>query len=144
MTIGDTINLILGTYPYIPGIKELVGGLPKIVENGKDISLTSTIKEGGGEKFITTRHPRTAVGFSKDSTKLFFTVVDGRQSSSVGMSLPELSTFMISVGCYQAINLDGGGSTTLMVRNKTMNSPSDLTGQRAVGNVILLISRKGK
>jgi hypothetical protein len=139
--IGDTLIVFLGTSPSIKKLKELIGGLPQIIDKGKDISPASTKLEGGGDKFVTTRHPRTAVGFNKDKTRLYFVVVDGRQQTSVGMSLPELSDFMLSIGCFEALNLDGGGSTTMVLENKIVNRPSDLIGERTVGNAVLLIEK---
>jgi hypothetical protein len=138
---GDTLSLYLGTNPRIEKIKEALGGLPQIIKNGIDISETQTIKEGSSAKFITTRHPRTAIGYNKDKTKLYLLVVDGRQAKSVGMQLTELAQFMISIGCWDALNLDGGGSTTMLVRDKIVNSPSDLIGERAVGNALLLYTK---
>ena len=65
--------------------------------------------------------------------------VDGRQQSSIGMSLVEFGDLMIGLGCYQALNLDGGGSTTMVVENKIVNSPSDSTGERPVANALLVV-----
>jgi len=56
------------------------------------------------------------------------------------MTLNELSEFMLFLGCYNALNLDGGGSTTLVINDKIINYPSDLTGERPVGNALLIIS----
>ncbi|MCJ0741750.1 phosphodiester glycosidase family protein [Pedobacter montanisoli] len=92
------------------------------------------------------RHPRTAIGIKPNGNLLFLTV-DGRNENSDGMSLFELSKIMSWLGCTSAINLDGGGSTTLWVRgqneNGVVNYPSDNkkwdhNGQRKVANVILL------
>ena len=88
-----------------------------------------------------TQHPRTAVGFNQDSTKLLLVTVDGRQPGhSIGMSLSELANFMLRLGCFQAINLDGGGSTTMLVGTRVVNRPSDASGERAVANALLVIS----
>lgn len=86
--------------------------------------------------------PRTAVGLSKSNRELILVVVDGRQSGfSEGMSLDELARLMIELGAFQAMNLDGGGSSTLVVSEngnpKVLNSPinNDIPGrERAVGN----------
>ena len=95
------------------------------------------------------RHPRTAIGIKADGTVLLLTV-DGRQQNSAGMSLFELTKVMKWLGCTSAINLDGGGSTTLWVKgygdNGVVNYPSDNKkwdheGQRKVANVIYI---KGK
>jgi hypothetical protein len=86
--------------------------------------------------------PRTAVGLSKSGRELILVVVDGRQSGySEGMSLDELAHLMIELGAYHAMNLDGGGSSTLVVTEnghpKVLNSPinNDIPGrERPVGN----------
>src|SRR5437016_5825154 len=87
------------------------------------------------------RHPRTAIGWNTDS--IFMVEVDGRQSHlSVGMTLPELATYKIKLGCANAMNLDGGGSATLWVCGNVMNSPSE--GQERPGaNALVLVQKKG-
>ncbi len=135
---NDTIRLILQVSPEKKRIKEAVGGIPRIIRDGK-----ISIEEGYEKKlFATTRHPRTGVGFSRDSTKMFLLTVDGRQEGySMGMDLKELAGFMLTLGAYQAVNLDGGGSTTMVVRGKIENRPSDPNGERPVANVLLVISK---
>jgi uncharacterized protein YigE (DUF2233 family) len=103
-----------------------VGGL--LVDNGKVVTEILDI------------HPRTAVGVSQDGRYLFLTVVDGRQPGlSEGMSLVELAEWMTQqLGCWDAMNLDGGGSTTMVMRNpdasaRIVNSPSGGV-QRSVAN----------
>jgi exopolysaccharide biosynthesis protein len=94
--------------------------------------------------FNKTRHPRTAVAITKNKRVLLITV-DGRNANSAGMSLFELSKLMRWMQAEDAINLDGGGSTTLWVNNGTgvVNHPTDNKkwdheGQRKVANVLLL------
>lgn len=88
-------------------------------------------------------HPRTAVGYSKNGKYFFIVVVDGRQLFySQGMTLAELATLMIELGAHDAMNLDGGGSSTLVIRDadgnpRILNSPIDLYipgRERPVGN----------
>lgn len=130
ITLNDTVKILFSTNPIRGNIFTLVSGNPILVING-------TIPSG----LSTDVHPRTAIGFNQDSTKVFFVTVDGRQPGfSVGMSLPKLAEYMLSIGCYQAVNLDGGGSTTMVVRNKVVNSPSDAAGERSVANAILAVS----
>ncbi|WAC41810.1 phosphodiester glycosidase family protein [Pedobacter sp. SL55] len=95
------------------------------------------------------RHPRTAIGVKPNGSVLLLTV-DGRQGNSAGMSLFELAKIMQWLGCTSAINLDGGGSTTLWAKdygdNGVVNHPSDNKkwdheGERKVANVIFI---KGK
>jgi exopolysaccharide biosynthesis protein len=106
-----------------------------LVERGKKVVETQS-------KFSTTRHPRTAVGVSDGGRKLILVVVDGRKPErSVGLSLDELAELILQLGCDDALNLDGGGSSTLVLRNPqtnelvTVNSPSD-GKQRPVANVL--------
>ena len=91
--------------------------------------------------FANNRHPRTAAGVRKDG-RLALVTVDGRQpAKSVGMTIAELSALMLELGCDEAINLDGGGSTTMVVSGKVVNSPSDAAGERAVSDAILVLKR---
>jgi hypothetical protein len=83
-------------------------------------------------------HPRTAIGIDRDTKTLLFLVVDGRQSFSRGNTMVELANRMISLGADEALNLDGGGSSTIMARGrggrlKVINSPSD-GAPRSVAN----------
>jgi exopolysaccharide biosynthesis protein len=119
--------------PVDPGAQEILGGGQIIVSAGKPV-LYST-------EFSTFRHPRTAVGIDRSGRRLLLLEVDGRQPAlSVGMSLAELSEEMIKLGCDTALNLDGGGSATMVWRDtvtrrlKVVNSPSD-TRERAVADI---------
>lgn len=141
---GDTVKIYLGLKPNRGPVKTLVGGWPRIVFNGKNIASSADSLEGTFPRFSSNRHPRAGVGFSKDSTRVFFIVVDGRTQSSVGMSLVEFADLMVMSGIYQGMNLDGGGSTTLVVDGNIVNSPSDPFGERAVGNCLLLYATKNK
>lgn len=82
--------------------------------------------------FVTDRHPRTTIA-KLNSGKLLLVTVDGRQHSiSVGMSLPMLAELLLALGAVDAIKLDGGDSTTMVVRDKVVNRPFDQTGERPV------------
>ena len=74
--------------------------------------------------FVAARHPRTAVGRTAEGD-VWLVAVDGRSPVSVGASLPELAAIMRRLGCVEAMNLDGGGSTTLAAMGLTVNRPSD-------------------
>ena len=88
------------------------------------------------------RHPRTAVAKLKDGKFLMITV-DGRQPGiSVGMTLQELAEYLLSIGTTDAMNLDGGGSTTMYLDGKVVNTPSDKEGERKVSDAILVTLRK--
>ncbi len=138
ITEEDTLKIYLGTIPSVGNIKTLIGGLPRLVIDGIPIEDFNGVEGLKSKKFIG-KNPRTAVGFNEDSTKLFIVTVDGRQTHySLGMTLPELAKFMKKIGCYQAVNLDGGGSTTMWVNGKIENSPSDKEGERPVHNALIV------
>lgn len=95
--------------------------------------------------FVTHRHNRTALGIRPDGTTLLV-VADGRfKHKAEGLSLPELEHIMHWLGCTEAINLDGGGSSTMYIKESgVVNYPSDNNrhdhdGQRPVSNAILLL-----
>jgi exopolysaccharide biosynthesis protein len=96
------------------------------------------LKEGQPTRFQTSdaRHPRSAIGWN---TRFFFLVqVDGRQPRiSVGMTLGELADHMARLGCTEALNLDGGGSSTLWARGQVMNTPCE-GSERPMGNALLI------
>ena len=118
---------------------------PLLIHEGKKIHLPARL-------FNTTRHPRTALGITRRGEILWITV-DGRSKEAAGMSLYELSQLMEALDCVEAINLDGGGSTTLWIDGTTktgiVNMPCDDKvfdeyGERKVSNVLLLSLRKAK
>jgi hypothetical protein len=90
-------------------------------------------EEGTISRNAEVRHPRTGVGFSRDSGTLFLVTVDGRSTSSVGMTLVEFADLMRELGAWQGMNFDGGGSTTMVVQGRIVNVPSDPTGERRWG-----------
>lgn len=120
-------------------VQEAIGGGPALVIDGK-INLTDKA-EGFGQSHVNSRHPRTAIGsYVRDNRPhLILMVVDGRQKThSMGMSLPELAVAMRDLGCSEALNLDGGGSSTLVVKNQVVNKPSGGV-QRAVTSVFAIV-----
>lgn len=139
---GDTVLVSLQVWENEGTLDEIVGGGGRILREGHTVDNDEHRREGIGIKFTTDRHPRTFVGMSKDSTVLFLGTVDGRQSSSIGMDFREMARFLRSIGAWNAVNLDGGGSTTMVVEGTIVNSPSDRTGERAVANTIMIIQKR--
>jgi len=89
-------------------------------------------------KFSNKRHPRTCIGITKNS--IIFIAIDGRSKQAAGMSLNEVQKYLYSLGCTDAINLDGGGSTTMWTKNNgIINTPSDKKGERPVANALLIL-----
>ncbi len=114
----------------------IVGGTPILIRRGELVGDYSP--EGVRTDFVEGRHPRTAVGIRRDG-KWVLVVADGRRPDfSIGMTLPELAELMLSLGCVEALNLDGGGSSTFYLHGQVLNLPSDLTGERPVSDAILV------
>ena len=116
--------------------EDILGGGPKLVTAGR-IDITGK-REKVAAAFVTDRHPRSAIASLADGRVLLL-VVDGRQPElSVGMSLDELARVLIELGAVEAMNLDGGGSTTMVVKGGIVNRPSDPTGERPVSDAIIV------
>jgi exopolysaccharide biosynthesis protein len=115
-----------------------IGGGPQLIRNGR-VEITDDA-EKVLPAFVSDLHPRTAIAKLRSGHVLVVTV-DGRQAASIGMSLPMLADLLIEFGAVEAINLDGGGSTTMVIRNKLVNKPSDAAGERPVSDAILISPR---
>ena len=132
LNVGDEMSisfrLTLNNEPGDVNIHQLIGGSNHIImQNG-------VFMEDWAE-----RHPRTAIGFNADSTRLYFVVVDGRHLTSVGVTLKEMKGIFDALGAVNAVNLDGGGSSCILVNDEVLNHPSD-GPVRAVGNGCLFVS----
>jgi hypothetical protein len=143
MRDGDTIRVVIATLPRTGtgALALLIGGWPRILLDGRDVAADAPTVEGTISRNAEVRHPRSAIGFSRDSSTLYMVVVDGRTQKSVGMTLTELAALMRRVGAWQAMNFDGGGSSAMIVEGALVNAPSDATGERAVGNALLVVKR---
>jgi hypothetical protein len=115
-------------------VVEAVGGGPCLLKNGQP--SVDAAEENFKPSFSTTRHPRTAAGVTS-AGELILVTVDGRQSISQGVSLAEMAALMKKLGAVDAINLDGGGSTTLSAKGVLINSPSD-GAERPVADALLI------
>ena len=116
-----------------------VAGAGLLLLNGRTIDDWAEERISAG--FDTTRHPRTMIG--DDGTAIWLVTIDGRQPAlSLGMSFTELQGLARRLGLRSALNLDGGGSTTMVVRGTVVNHPSDPTGPRPVSDAIVVLPRK--
>jgi hypothetical protein len=121
--------------------RHAVSGAGLLVLDGRDVHDWS--EEGLSAGFDTTRHPRTMIGVDADE-RIWLVTVDGRQPAlSLGMTFTELQALSHRLGLRSSLNLDGGGSTTMVVRGFIVNHPSDETGPRKVSDAILVFSQKG-
>lgn len=119
----------------------MLGGGPQLIKSGK-IAITDK-QEKMTPGFATDQHPRTAIANAKlESGKLLLVTVDGRQPGvSAGMTLEMLAEVLLEFGSVDAMNLDGGGSTTMVIHNRIVNRPSDQTGERPVSDAILVFPK---
>jgi len=126
----------------IPGSDLLTSG-PMLVMNGAYQTVSDT-------PFNKNRHPRTAIGKKSNGSIILF-VADGRSSDSYGLTITELQQCLKWIGCVNALNMDGGGSTTMVLANKeeagVVNCPSDNKvfdhkGERAVSNAIIIVRKE--
>lgn len=130
----------------VPDIVEASAGSPLLIDDGMIISIPDQSDE------LTNRHPRTCIGVEKDHTTVWMMVADGRRYSwSNGLQYPELSQIMAAVGCHYMMNLDGGGSSEMIVRNRDesagkfsiLNWTNDRGGaERELSTAILIVTKK--
>ncbi len=114
-----------------------VGGGPVLLQNGEiQISNNEELKFAGNA--IKDKHPRTAMGYTKDG-KLIFMVIEGRfPGKAEGATLIQEAQMLKQIGCIEALNLDGGGSSCLLINGKQTITPSDKEGQRGIPAVFLI------
>ena len=134
LAMGQRITLHLQVSPNLEVLNALGGG-PRLVKGGQ--ASVPFAWEWFTLRFHDMRAPRTAVGITS-AGKLIFVTVDGRSRRNSGMTLRELSVLMVQLGAVEAMNLDGGGSATMVVGGRIMNEPSD--GQeRPIGSALLVL-----
>ncbi|MGH2675086.1 MAG: phosphodiester glycosidase family protein, partial [Actinomycetota bacterium] len=137
LALGETVTLTWSI--GFPGVLDTVGGIPLLVENGA-VAVPKPCTTS-----ICKRHPRTSIGVT-GAGKILMVVVDGRRKDSRGVTLGRFARLMQGLNARFALNLDGGGSSTMVVRGRkgglrVVNRPSD-GGQRKVSSAVLVL--KGK
>lgn len=122
--------------------RDVLSSGPMMIAKGRNLPIPN-------DDFCNDRHPRTAVGKKADGT-IILLVVDGRNAQAAGMSIPELQKTMYWLGCTEAINLDGGGSTAMYIKgqpdsgvvsNPSDNKQFDHAGEREVANAIIVLGK---
>jgi hypothetical protein len=145
---GQTLDVIPaerrldGTTPVLPASAPplVVGGGPRLLRGGR--VAVAARAEGFAplrsflDAFVRGRQPRTLAGVTDDGRLLLVTVDGRRPGWSAGMTLSEAARLMRSLGAVDALNLDGGGSTTMVVRGEVVNRPSDRVGERPVSDAL--------
>lgn len=113
------LKLNIKMNPEWDGVNHIIGGGPYLIKNNEiyvDMTAQKLSAIGG-------RNPRTAIGYTKDNHLIMMTA-DGREGSSIGLTLYELAELMKEFGCINAMNLDGGGSTVMYVNGYVVNKPA--------------------
>jgi exopolysaccharide biosynthesis protein len=137
---GSVLQLSTACAPRLTGVQAALSGGPALVLEGRRQKVRASIDDAYELSSMLERHPRTAFGWNERC--FFLVVVDGRQRDlSLGMTLDELSAYMLKLGCNVALNLDGGGSSTLWFDGEVRNEPCD-GYERAVANGLLVEFRK--
>lgn len=126
------VDLDIKTIPNWDNVKHIISGGPYLVKNG-EVFVDMTEQKLGA---IGGKNPRTAIGYTQDGD-FIMVAVDGREGASVGLTLKELAWFMKSIGCTNAMNLDGGGSTVMYVNGRVVNMPK-VKGGIALSNALTI------
>jgi len=130
--VGDEVKFTVGTSPNLENIKFAIGGGSIILKDGQITNSNINIKG---------KHPRTGIGITEDKKELIIATIDGRDTSYVGVSQEVFAAILKELGAHNALNLDGGGSTTMVVKPvdeqlaKVVNKPSDGGERRVVNGV---------
>jgi Phosphodiester glycosidase/FlgD Ig-like domain len=132
--VGTALTLRLILQPDWGTVSDAIGGGPVLVRDGRPVYDANEAFEVAQ---IAPRHPRTAVGQTKDG-RILLVVVDGRQAGySVGMTTFEMALMMVRLGAFRAMQLDGGGSSTIAFDGKVLNRPSD-GRERPISTALML------
>lgn len=141
----EATRVILQTIPPATKVKlsfspwrmqTAVGGGPVLLQNG-EIKITNNEEMKFSGKAINDKHPRTAMGYTSDG-KLIILVIEGRNKNAGGATLTQEAQIFKDLGCVEALNLDGGGSSCMLVNGKETIKVSDATGQRPVPAVFII------
>ena len=122
--------------PNWEGVNHIISGGPYLIKNG-DIYVDMTAQKLAA---IGGRNPRTAIGYTRDNHLIMLTA-DGREGSSIGLTLMELANLMKEFGCVNAMNLDGGGSTVMYVNGQVVNKPA-VAGGIPLSHTLLVVPKK--
>jgi hypothetical protein len=118
-------------------VQTAVGGGPVLIQEGK-IKITNEEERMFAGKAIHDKHPRTTMGYTKDG-KLIILAIQGRTAGiAEGATLIQEARMLKDIGCWEALNLDGGGSSCLLINGKETIKPSDPNGQRPIPAVFLI------
>jgi hypothetical protein len=138
--VGDTLRISTATVPALHGVKTAISGGPMLIHSGSRVKLKSSDSMAYAVTTMWEQHPRAAIGWNEGS--FFLVEVDGRQKRlSVGITLEDLTKFLMKLGCEEAMNFDGGGSATLWFDGEVRNSPCDRM-EREIANALVIVRKR--
>ncbi len=144
---GDQVTVLpqLGSKKDWDNLDYIVGGIPLVVYEG-EIRADFSQEVYTVPTFTSKKHSRTAVGFTEDG-QVFFVVVDGHYTKLGGMTMDELAQYMYDLGCDNALNLDGGSSSVMVLEGEVLNKPFaplnlDGTYEQKVSHSILIFKKQ--
>jgi len=142
VTLSTSWTVLNGMPPgQLDRAESIVDGAGLLRLRGRTMTNWATGESLNPDSFINMRHPRTMIGVDAAGA-IWMAAIDGRQPDrSIGMTLPDMARLAERLGLRDALNLDGGGSTTMVVNGRIVNKPSDPTGPRQVNDAILVNER---
>src|ERR1017187_68066 len=139
---GAVVQISTAAAPNLSVAWNALSGGPVLVHQGKRQKTHASVEDAYESSSMLERHPRPAIGW--DAEYFFLVEVDGRQRDlSDGMTLDELASFLVKLGCEEALNLDGGGSSTLWFGGSVRNSPCD-GYERPIANSLVVVQKPAK
>lgn len=136
---GGELVISTATSPNLRGVKTAISGGPVLVRDGRRQRINADDSDSYRLSSMMEPHPRSAIGWSENY--FFLVEVDGRHRNSVGMTLNELASYLIELGCSEAMNLDGGGSATLWYNGQVRNRPCD-GYERPIANSLVVVKKR--
>ena len=137
--VGGSLLIWTASTPNLWSSPVAIGGGPVLIHGGRPQKIDTHGSEAYEFGTMLEPHPRSAIGWNRQY--FFLVVVDGRQKNlSVGMTLEELSNYLVSLGCEEAMNFDGGGSATLWAQGQVRNSPCDRR-ERVIANGLVVLEK---
>ncbi len=153
LAVGERARLHLTASEPLEPIRHAIGAGPRILADGKFVQDPVALFPGGEEftldwkeSHYLERHPRSAVGVSRDRGRVILLTVDGRQPQwSIGIHQRQMAELLVEFGAWDGMDLDSGGSATMVINGEVVNSPSDEAGaaggdgvERPVANALLV------
>jgi len=138
----DSVQKLNFNHPSLAGlkpwkVKHAFGGGPVLVQDGQ-VKISNNEEKKFAGKAIADKHPRTAIGYTQDGTMIILAIQGRMKGLAEGATLPQMAKIMVDLGCVEAMNLDGGGSSCMLINGKETIKPSDPSGQRPVPAVLVI------